>query len=103
MAPSRLPCARAAACPTTPATSSPARGSRHPPATPTAAPTPNSRGSHGPAASAYPPTFTQQWEKRQDLRYGENPHQSGAFYRDLAPAPGSLANYRQLQGTALSS
>ena len=28
--------------------------------------------------------------KLQDLRYGENPHQSAAFYRDLQPAPGSL-------------
>ena len=29
----------------------------------------------------------------QDLRYGENPHQQAAFYRDLYPAPGSLASY----------
>jgi phosphoribosylaminoimidazolecarboxamide formyltransferase/IMP cyclohydrolase len=36
------------------------------------------------------------------MRYGENPHQSAAFYRDLAPAAGSLANYRQLQGKELS-
>ncbi len=39
----------------------------------------------------------------QDLRYGENPHQEAAFYRDLTPAvPGSLANYTQLQGKELS-
>lgn len=38
----------------------------------------------------------------QHLRYGENPHQSAAFYRDETPAPGSLANYRQLQGKELS-
>ncbi len=40
--------------------------------------------------------------KMQDLRYGENPHQSAAFYRDLHPAPGSLATYVQLQGKELS-
>jgi phosphoribosylaminoimidazolecarboxamide formyltransferase/IMP cyclohydrolase len=40
--------------------------------------------------------------KAMDLRYGENPHQSGAFYRDLAPAPGTLATFRQLQGKELS-
>jgi phosphoribosylaminoimidazolecarboxamide formyltransferase/IMP cyclohydrolase len=30
-------------------------------------------------------------EKAYGLRYGENPHQAGAFYRDRSPAPGSLA------------
>ncbi len=40
--------------------------------------------------------------KVQDLRYGENPHQEAAFYRDLYPAPGSLATYQQLQGKPLS-
>lgn len=40
--------------------------------------------------------------KIQDLRYGENPHQSAAFYRDLYPAPGALATAEQLQGKALS-
>jgi len=40
--------------------------------------------------------------KVQDLRYGENPHQSAAFYRDLHPAPGSLATAIQLQGKELS-
>jgi phosphoribosylaminoimidazolecarboxamide formyltransferase / IMP cyclohydrolase len=40
--------------------------------------------------------------KMQDLRYGENPHQDAAFYRDLHPAPGSLATYEQLQGKELS-
>ena len=36
------------------------------------------------------------------MRYGENPHQSAAFYREAAPAPGSLAGYTQLQGKELS-
>ena len=40
--------------------------------------------------------------KLQDLRYGENPHQQAAFYRDLYPAPGSLVTATQLQGKELS-
>ena len=40
--------------------------------------------------------------KLQDLRYGENPHQQAAYYRDLYPAPGSLVSGRQLQGKELS-
>jgi phosphoribosylaminoimidazolecarboxamide formyltransferase/IMP cyclohydrolase len=40
--------------------------------------------------------------KVMDLRYGENPHQQAAFYRDLYPAPGSLATFAQLQGKELS-
>jgi phosphoribosylaminoimidazolecarboxamide formyltransferase/IMP cyclohydrolase len=40
--------------------------------------------------------------KVMDLRYGENPHQRAAFYRDLYPAPGSLATFAQLQGKELS-
>jgi phosphoribosylaminoimidazolecarboxamide formyltransferase/IMP cyclohydrolase len=51
---------------------------------------------------AYPGTLTLQFSKIDELRYGENPHQSAAFYRDLHPVPGSLAQYRQLQGKELS-
>ena len=40
--------------------------------------------------------------KLQDLRYGENPHQQAAYYRDLYPAPGSLVTGQQLQGKELS-
>ncbi|WP_101925269.1 MULTISPECIES: bifunctional phosphoribosylaminoimidazolecarboxamide formyltransferase/IMP cyclohydrolase [Luteimonas] len=40
--------------------------------------------------------------KTLDLRYGENPHQQAAFYRDLFPVPGTLATFVQLQGKALS-
>jgi phosphoribosylaminoimidazolecarboxamide formyltransferase/IMP cyclohydrolase len=36
------------------------------------------------------------------MRYGENPHQGAAFYRDIDPAQGALAHYRQLQGKELS-
>ncbi|WP_019139550.1 bifunctional phosphoribosylaminoimidazolecarboxamide formyltransferase/IMP cyclohydrolase [Noviherbaspirillum massiliense] len=52
--------------------------------------------------SAYPQTLNLHFEKVQDMRYGENPHQSAAFYRDLVPVEGALANYRQLQGKELS-
>lgn len=52
--------------------------------------------------NAYPGTFNLAFSKVQDLRYGENPHQSAAFYRDLAAPAGSLANYQQLQGKELS-
>ena len=40
--------------------------------------------------------------KVMDLRYGENPHQQAAFYRDLYPTPGTLATFKQLQGKELS-
>ncbi len=40
--------------------------------------------------------------KVMNLRYGENPHQQGAFYRDLWPVPGTLATFTQLQGKELS-
>ncbi len=50
----------------------------------------------------YPAQSNGRFVKLQDLRYGENPHQTAAFYRDLHPAPGSLVSARQLQGKALS-
>ncbi len=50
----------------------------------------------------YPDVLTLQFAKLQDLRYGENPHQSAAFYRDERAVPGSLATCRQLQGKELS-
>ena len=52
--------------------------------------------------SDYPQTLNLAFEKVQDMRYGENPHQSAAFYRDLTVPEGALGNYRQLQGKALS-
>ena len=51
---------------------------------------------------AFPDRLTLQWEKVQEMRYGENPHQLAAFYRDADPVPGSLARYAQLQGKELS-
>ena len=55
-----------------------------------------------PVREAFPAVYTLQLSKTQDMRYGENPHQSAAFYRDAAPAPGTLAGWTQLQGKALS-
>jgi phosphoribosylaminoimidazolecarboxamide formyltransferase/IMP cyclohydrolase len=55
-------------------------------------------GSH----AEYPAQSNSQFVKLQDLRYGENPHQTAAFYRDMHPAPGSLVTARQLQGKELS-
>ena len=52
--------------------------------------------------SAYPETLNLHFVRAQTMRYGENPHQSAAFYRDLNPLPGALAAYRQLQGKELS-
>jgi phosphoribosylaminoimidazolecarboxamide formyltransferase/IMP cyclohydrolase len=52
--------------------------------------------------SPFPETLTLQLEKLQDLRYGENPHQRAALYRDARPVAGSLASYRQVQGKELS-
>ncbi|BEV72875.1 MULTISPECIES: bifunctional phosphoribosylaminoimidazolecarboxamide formyltransferase/IMP cyclohydrolase [unclassified Paludibacterium] len=52
--------------------------------------------------SLFPNRLNMQFVKVQDMRYGENPHQSAAFYRDLDPAAGSIAHYRQLQGKELS-
>ena len=52
--------------------------------------------------SAFPVTLNLHFEKMQEMRYGENPHQSAAFYRDLRVADGALANYTQLQGKELS-
>jgi len=50
----------------------------------------------------YPGTLSLQFEKLQDMRYGENPHQSAAFYRDAQGAASGIAACRQLQGKALS-
>jgi phosphoribosylaminoimidazolecarboxamide formyltransferase/IMP cyclohydrolase len=52
--------------------------------------------------SEFPGQSNGRFVKLQDLRYGENPHQSAAFYRDLNPAPGSLVTATQLQGKELS-
>jgi len=55
-----------------------------------------------PLREAYPAVFNLQVVRSQLLRYGENPHQSAAFYREHDAAPGTLAHARQLQGKELS-
>ncbi|MCE4537483.1 bifunctional phosphoribosylaminoimidazolecarboxamide formyltransferase/IMP cyclohydrolase [Pelomonas sp. P7] len=50
----------------------------------------------------YPAQMNATFVKVQDLRYGENSHQTAALYRDLYPAPGSLVTGKQLQGKELS-
>jgi phosphoribosylaminoimidazolecarboxamide formyltransferase/IMP cyclohydrolase len=50
----------------------------------------------------FPRTFSHQFLKKQEMRYGENPHQSAAFYVDRQAASGSIATARQLQGKELS-
>jgi phosphoribosylaminoimidazolecarboxamide formyltransferase/IMP cyclohydrolase len=50
----------------------------------------------------FPAQSNSNFVKVMDLRYGENPHQHGAFYRDLWPVPGTLATFTQLQGKELS-
>ena len=54
------------------------------------------------ARGAFPAVLSLQFAKLQDMRYGENPHQAAAFYRDAEPRPGGIVGYRQLQGKALS-
>jgi phosphoribosylaminoimidazolecarboxamide formyltransferase/IMP cyclohydrolase len=56
----------------------------------------------GAKRAEYPAQINGTFVKLQDLRYGENPHQTAAFYRDLHPAPGSLVTAKQLQGKELS-
>ncbi|MBA1146840.1 bifunctional phosphoribosylaminoimidazolecarboxamide formyltransferase/IMP cyclohydrolase [Ectothiorhodospiraceae bacterium WFHF3C12] len=56
----------------------------------------------GGAEESFPRTFNAQWEKVQEMRYGENPHQAAAFYRDGGAREPSVATARQRQGKALS-
>jgi phosphoribosylaminoimidazolecarboxamide formyltransferase/IMP cyclohydrolase len=59
-------------------------------------------GNNTPAVQPFPAQSNGRFIKLQDLRYGENPHQQAAFYRDLSPAAGSLVTAQQLQGKELS-
>ena len=56
----------------------------------------------GESTTAFPRTFNVQLHKVQEMRYGENPHQGAAFYRERDTAEASVATARQLQGKALS-
>ena len=59
-------------------------------------------GDAAPTLDLFPGQSNGRFVKVQDLRYGENSHQSAALYRDLHPAPGSLVTAKQLQGKELS-
>ncbi|MBN2516792.1 MAG: bifunctional phosphoribosylaminoimidazolecarboxamide formyltransferase/IMP cyclohydrolase [Deltaproteobacteria bacterium] len=50
----------------------------------------------------FPDTVTMQFIKAQDLRYGENPHQKAAFYREQDTLSPAISNARQIQGKELS-
>jgi phosphoribosylaminoimidazolecarboxamide formyltransferase/IMP cyclohydrolase len=60
------------------------------------------RARDGGKAREFPERFNLQMRLVQALRYGENPHQSAAFYVERDPPAGTLANFRQLQGKELS-
>jgi phosphoribosylaminoimidazolecarboxamide formyltransferase/IMP cyclohydrolase len=51
-----------------------------------------------PVRAIYPTRLQLAFDKVQDLRYGENPHQSAAFYRDTTASAGGIADYAHLQG-----
>jgi phosphoribosylaminoimidazolecarboxamide formyltransferase/IMP cyclohydrolase len=50
----------------------------------------------------FPDVYTLQFQKAQDLRYGENPHQDAAFYRFIDAQEHTLARATQVQGKELS-
>ncbi|EGQ8006671.1 bifunctional phosphoribosylaminoimidazolecarboxamide formyltransferase/IMP cyclohydrolase [Vibrio parahaemolyticus] len=56
----------------------------------------------GDEESKFPRTFNQQFEKKQDMRYGENSHQAAVFYVEANPQEASVSTARQIQGKALS-
>jgi len=53
-------------------------------------------------STSFPPLFHTVYEKIQDLRYGENPHQSAAYYRASQTFPEDIVSAKQLQGKELS-
>jgi len=55
-----------------------------------------------PTPAIFPAKLQLAFDRVETLRYGENSHQSAAFYRDTIALPGSIANYTQLQGKELS-
>ena len=56
----------------------------------------------GNGAPAFPRTLNLQFDKAQDMRYGENPHQKAAFYRERTVREAGIASAVQLQGKELS-
>ncbi|QWV92781.1 bifunctional phosphoribosylaminoimidazolecarboxamide formyltransferase/IMP cyclohydrolase [Geomonas oryzisoli] len=56
----------------------------------------------GEGVAKYPDTLTLQYQLAQGMRYGENPHQSGAFYVEKGAKEASISTARQIQGKELS-
>ncbi|RLA17223.1 MAG: bifunctional phosphoribosylaminoimidazolecarboxamide formyltransferase/inosine monophosphate cyclohydrolase [Gammaproteobacteria bacterium] len=54
------------------------------------------------AESLFPQTLNTRFQHVQGMRYGENPHQQAAFYREFSTTAGTIASATQLQGKALS-
>ena len=52
--------------------------------------------------SSYPSTLSLTFEKVQEMRYGENPHQTGCLYKEVGKCTGSLVSAKQLNGKELS-
>ncbi len=57
----------------------------------------NERADH-----SYPATLSLTFEKVQEMRYGENPHQTGCLYKEVGKCEGSLVTAKQLNGKELS-
>ena len=55
-----------------------------------------------PGSENFPRTFNTQFFKTQEMRYGENPHQRAAFYKEANPSEAGIATASQLQGKELS-
>lgn len=53
-------------------------------------------------SQSFPRTFNTQFHKAQEMRYGENPHQKAAFYREAHPMEAGVATAKQMQGKELS-
>jgi len=53
-------------------------------------------------SNEYADTLTLTYKKAQDLRYGENPHQTACFYKEITPHSASIADAKQLGGKELS-
>ncbi len=53
-------------------------------------------------SSSFSPTYSVQYKKAQDMRYGENPHQQAAFYVEHKPEEASVSTATQIQGKELS-
>ena len=60
------------------------------------------RSVDGEITDTLPGYITPQFQSRQELRYGENPHQPAAFYIESGAEPVGIAAARQLQGKELS-